>query len=460
MPINACSLPPTCKENSVFGGTWIPGAPRPKGTACTTNGMPNGPQGTCNGSGQCITAAAISERVAPRYEVVSVLYAPPGLDGGKSTSYVEYGSGSKAGSTVSSSKTFKNSLGVTVTAGVGAAGNGASVSVGYSNTNSTTNKSTVEITKSAQENLRVTGPAADGINHDQDQIWIWVNPSINVVKENSDISWNVDASNVITQYLGVGELKKWISDPSSVSTDDVGKELAAMGFETADYKTILSADVFAYGANAIDPKQFVQTSYNLPYEPPLAGAGSALKTVTISNEAKDTTEKDQSASTDLSVSMTTTFSGGFASGSVKIADEWTWTNENSSSSSADATQTATAAVGQPSATYMGPTNISLYWDSIWQTFLFVPTTLTGTPILSGTVMDASGRVIPFSAVSLEIGTLRLRTFTNQQGDYAFYETGLELANGETGNLNAVGLKKTVKISSLKTTKMDFKELKK
>ena len=69
MPVLQCSLPPTCKENPVYGGIWIPGAPRPKGTACTVNAE----AGSCNGAGLCIPPASLTDTVVPRYEIVTVL---------------------------------------------------------------------------------------------------------------------------------------------------------------------------------------------------------------------------------------------------------------------------------------------------------------------------------------------------------------------------------------------------
>ena len=35
-PVSTCSAPPTCKNNAVLGGIWMPGAPYAKGTRVYT----------------------------------------------------------------------------------------------------------------------------------------------------------------------------------------------------------------------------------------------------------------------------------------------------------------------------------------------------------------------------------------------------------------------------------------
>ena len=54
--------------------------------------------------------------VSPKYLVLTVIYAPPGTEGGSSSSSVVYGSGSTTGSTVSSTGSFKQNHSVSVTA--------------------------------------------------------------------------------------------------------------------------------------------------------------------------------------------------------------------------------------------------------------------------------------------------------------------------------------------------------
>ncbi len=45
--------------------------------------------------------------VLPKYMILTVIYAPPGTNGGHSTSSVEYAAGSSTGTTTSASQTFK-----------------------------------------------------------------------------------------------------------------------------------------------------------------------------------------------------------------------------------------------------------------------------------------------------------------------------------------------------------------
>lgn len=55
--------------------------------------------------------------VRPRYQVLTLVYAPPGTNGGKSTSSVDYGSGSTTSTTTSASSSFKAGIDVSASAG-------------------------------------------------------------------------------------------------------------------------------------------------------------------------------------------------------------------------------------------------------------------------------------------------------------------------------------------------------
>ena len=69
-------------------------------------------------SGGSPDAAALSclfpytGEVRPKYQIVTVVYAPPGTSSGKSTSQVEYGAASTLGTTTSNTNSFKSGVGV------------------------------------------------------------------------------------------------------------------------------------------------------------------------------------------------------------------------------------------------------------------------------------------------------------------------------------------------------------
>jgi hypothetical protein len=70
--------------------------------------------------------------ITPNYIVLLVVYAPPGTNGGKSTSSVEYGTSSTAGTTTSVSNSFKQSTSVSSDVSGGIFGNGVSAGLSFS----------------------------------------------------------------------------------------------------------------------------------------------------------------------------------------------------------------------------------------------------------------------------------------------------------------------------------------
>lgn len=120
----------------------------------------------------------------PAFHVLTLLYAPPGINGGKSTSMVDYGGGSTTGTTTSTSSSFK--VGVDVSASASGSLGSASSDFKYSTTS--TDTSSVEIKKSESYEIRVTDPAVDGIDHDLDVFYLWLNPLLDVTVDREEQS--------------------------------------------------------------------------------------------------------------------------------------------------------------------------------------------------------------------------------------------------------------------------------
>jgi len=165
MPVNSCSKAPTCKKSTVYGGTWIPGAPYPKGTKCTTNNVPTGPAGSCNGMGGCVAAASgPSGIMTPKYLILTLIYAPPG-----SSSSVSYTNGSATGTTNGGNQ----SQGGSFTAGV--TGN---FTLTDTVSGSTTKASTLQVTKTITQGL-ASSSTEDVLDHGNDTFYILVHPPFN-----------------------------------------------------------------------------------------------------------------------------------------------------------------------------------------------------------------------------------------------------------------------------------------
>ncbi|HEY1561997.1 MAG TPA: hypothetical protein VGF71_14105, partial [Caulobacteraceae bacterium] len=130
-------------------------------------------------------AALQTGTVIPNYMVLTVIYAPPGTGGGHSTSSVTYLSGSTAGTLTSSSESFKSGVSVSIEASGGILGNGGGAGVSWDSSVDTTDGQSLEIKKSTTTTLSQTGPAADGINHDEDEIYLLLKPTISMALSTS-----------------------------------------------------------------------------------------------------------------------------------------------------------------------------------------------------------------------------------------------------------------------------------
>ena len=83
-------------------------------------------------------------------------------------------------------------------------------------------------------------------------------------------------------------------------------------------------------------------------------------------------------------------------------------------------------VGGPSYDYAGPTDIRVYWDAVFSSFVFL--FADGPPTLSGVLTDADGDPLPGEPITLQAGGTQWNTFTDSRGGFRFYET--DAAGGE------------------------------
>lgn len=355
----------------------------------------------------------------PKYMILTVVYAPPGTNGGKSSSQVEYGNGSTTGTTLSTSSAFKAGVKVTASAGGGLFG-GATVTSEFEATKTATDTSSLDVKKSSTNIIRAPGGGKDGIDHDKDLIYLWLNPKVNLTITGSNVEWSlgVDGPAMRVTYSYVG----WLKNPQTMQPN-LKQLLASAGITEADFPAILAADPFARGATAIDPNRFVQTTTTLPYIPPYSAA-DAVPTWTYQQKgetvAAAATKVENETAVGLSIEASVDFAG-LAKSSLKVADTFKWTASNTRGRSEGANQSASVTVGGPAFGYTGPIDIAVYWDTLYNSFMFAPAPdLTVTA--QGTVTDAAGRPAANREIALEVGGAVRRTFTDARGQYRFVGT--------------------------------------
>jgi Carboxypeptidase regulatory-like domain len=372
--------------------------------------------------------AVASGQVRPAYQLLTVMYAPPGTNGGKSTSQVSYGSGSTTGTTDSISNSFKGGVEVNASIGLSSGSGSDAVSLGVSGdftvSQTGTTTSQVIINKGTNNQISVNGPGSDGINHGNDLFWLWLNPQLNVTVDHlGNVAWEigVNGQDMLIQYV----YAEWLLNPS-LMPPGTAQSLAAAGLTTADYAQILACNPFYAGAAAgdpntvvpLDPNRFVLTTHSFPYEPPLA-ADDPVPATTYTQTSSTTTSSTEEVQTQYT--LTVSISEGFNlifNDTLKVTDSFQWTDTSTSTQTTGSTQQASVTVGGPAFGYTGPTDILVYWDTVYSSFMFE--FATGSPSVSGTLTDSAGNPVPNTAITLTVGDITLSTFTNSRGQYNFY----------------------------------------
>jgi len=337
------------------------------------------------------------------------------------------------GTTSSTSNGFKQSysVGAQIKSGVF---NESSLSFGYSrNAVDTTSD---DFKKTANSTLTQVGPTVDGIDHNRDEIWLWLGPKFTLRNPSTSvITWEpIDNQTIDIQFAYVG----WLKDPSQMP-QMLRDKLAAYGITTADYAVMLQADPFAFGDVPVDPARYTQLNTTFPYEPPFAPGDPPP---TLNFTATHTTTHTFSTSKTNEYNVTVSLSVGIGDVNVfrvalKSMDSWTWTDTHSNAEADGTTDSASVTIGGPAFGYTGPTDVAVYYDEIYKTFLFkfvIGQTLVGgggAPALrteaaaveaplQGVVVSASGAPVAGKEVVVMAGGVPHRTFTNADGEFRVF----------------------------------------
>jgi len=312
-----------------------------------------------------------SGSLTPKYSVLTVIYAPPGSTASSTPSSVTYGTESSISTTTSTTCEFGSSASVSASADL--EGSGADADSTISVSNASTNS--VEVSVSTSQAVTVSATSTeDGIDHNNDQFYIWVNPTVTVVYDPyGNTVWGptvVAGQPIVSYYLTLGA----INTPDVMTSTDptVQMLISQYGFVQTDFEQICALNPFSTNPPTATTARFTFIT-SFPFEPASPG-DSNLVGQEITLESSTTTTNTTEQSTSLEVGITA--SAGLEGVGISTSASWEWTYTTEQSSSSGTTQTASAYVVGPGSTYTGPEEIYVYIDSVYQTFMFSSTQLT------------------------------------------------------------------------------------
>lgn len=340
-----------------------------------------------------------------------------------------YGAGSTSGTSTSTVKSFKQNYSVTASTGAGFLGSGGEIAASFSYGRSTADTKAIDLKKTSGTQINHRGPAIDGIDHDRDQIWLWLNPTVEVTVGASGGEWKIPGPQTMDiQYVYVGHLKN-----PSLMPPGLASRLQSYGFTTEDYAEILKANPYAYGTPALDTNRYKPLQTTFPYEPPYA-PGDPVPTFSFNASFSNTWTGTTSTTNEYGTGLKITGTADIAILKAKLVAEgkWTWSDTDTQSASAGTTETAQVTVGGPSYGYAGPTNMAVYYDVIYKSFLFRP--VEGPLlVLEGSVKSRSGESVGGREVVMTgADGVEYRTFTNARGEYRFFDRAAAPATLKTG----------------------------
>lgn len=346
-----------------------------------------------------------SGSIYPKYQVVGLIYAPPG-----SKSTVTYSNGFLQGTATSNESSWKNVLGVKVELTTGAdlfgilSGN-STTTISANWTQTASNTSSLSLQQQLTSGLTADGPPLSGgmdlgVDHDYDLVYVWLNPAVllsftgNAVvtsgfyyddrdgetPETCDGQTYSGVTGMDVVPLTVGQLRgtQPITDQCLQVRLSRPWDTALGGLTTADFQQIVTADPF-YNNPSFNPNTDTSGRYDVPQGQTIftfvEGSGTPQ---TYASNYTTTSTKGQSASTSYSVgySIGGTVSASFV-GDVQtkltLSDTYTSTSQWSQTVTNGTTQSSSFLIVPPAAgTYGGATNIQVWKDNIYGSFMFFP----------------------------------------------------------------------------------------
>lgn len=321
--------------------------------------------------------------VGVKYKVLGVDYAPPG-----SRSTVNYSGSTLRGSSSSTENSYQNRT--DVSADVSVFGFSGNVSASYSQ--QTTNSSSVAVVATTANSTIIAGPAASsqGVNHDYDVIWIWLNPRLEMTKTGpASIRWggySFDPADPAAEMdivpLYVYQLKNPATiPPATASRLARSWDTSGLGGLTgADFQTILTANPLANGSfdpNTDTTGRFdLQAGYTFSFQPPPLGGQPLTQTFSVQKSRTSTTGKtvQHTYQVGYSASGGNTLLGSLLGANVKQSSSLSFTDKATVGTTATDTNTAALSITGPAASdnYQGPTSFQVWRDNVYGSFVFYP----------------------------------------------------------------------------------------
>lgn len=411
---------------------------------CSVNGKPGQKECFGAGWGPCEPGAPpppppATGTVNLKYLVLNVIYAPPGTKeiapGQTSSSLVNYGSESTAGTTTTGAGSFKQDYSVTATVSGGflcvsdKCTIGASGGASYEYSTNHTHTDALDIKKTTSSSILVNGPSVDGVDHGSDTVWLMLRAKLDVSISGTSVIWTFDNTNSdptaanIPIYVYVDHLK----NPAKMQSDapSTFRALQAAGVTPDDFPDILNADPLSACAQPCNPPapatpRFVNAHQTFPYEPPHdANSTVPLQTFSVDNTSVSTqTDSDETtnkvgATAEGSVNFLTVWKA-----SVKTDDSWTWTSTNTTATSTGDTQKMSLTIGGPAFDYSGHGFIAVYYDTLYKTFAFWPFDISA-DTLHGVILNSAKKPLAAQQVTATVNGITYRTYTNTLGEYRF-----------------------------------------
>lgn len=351
----------------------------------------------------------------PKYAVLGVIYSPPG--GSRST--VTYEKANNLGTSHTVGHSFSNSLGITFGFGANVGLAGATSTLGFDWTISKTSSNTVSITHTQTAGTTING-SDNGINHDNDQIILWLNPSWSIQMANlQNITptvngWSGVNSSYATYENALGQ--NFPPTEMNVITVTVGElrsgnllrgnlEAFQRAFDTSvwpvvngapsgpaitppEYADILAANPFYSSGTTLDSNGHIVgvpsiSALNSAYpasNPRFVFVQTMDFVPNQTNYGKDTNSytdsNTQSGSETFAVSWSHDASWNFIfKAGVKYTDKASWTSSYGTTVTSGSAVTTSFNLAGPQSTpvapWIGPTKVAVYRDNLYGSYVFL-----------------------------------------------------------------------------------------